>query len=450
MKQHTKRWHRMSAILLIIWFSFPNTISWAIEPPMLSDLNVTPPTLRANTGTQSVDIRVQVFDPDGDLDPEKVKVIAKFDDGSKQKNTLATDGNVIFSGQLQIDTARPQQIAIKVKAKDLAKNRATPLKFTLEILGDGTLLLFLATSQDTSEFNDVIDQEIERSQQSLIRYSVATGAALVIETNTSPEFAPSILHPMVVDDRLFTIDRATEANSVNINQRDPATNAIIATGFFSGNTSENCLTIVGNDLYYWDFKESGPFPRSGSFGLKRIETFINPSQATSNEKEFLVSFDEDAIGCGRVTQASGGSLYSAWQPFDENTIGFFRRDLSTGMITEDLGTFDILDAAEFQEIYTFAFDDDRAYYARTRESGGTFEIWRYDFIDLPRLIFASDANDVSAGFISVLRASQGQVAALLHTAPRTNRVLLLNDDAGTFNVLEFETDFYDMELLILP
>lgn len=99
-------------------------------PPVLTDLVVDPLTLEMGTGMQTVTISVQVFDPDGDL--KNVKLTRRFKDDPKEKVSLLDDGegtdlfenNGRFTGTITIDTSTAQRIALEVKAKDGAKNKA--------------------------------------------------------------------------------------------------------------------------------------------------------------------------------------------------------------------------------------------------------------------------------------------------------------------------------------
>ena len=60
----------------------------AAGPPVLTDSTVSPLILQVGGGVQTIDVSVQVSDPDGDLKPESVKVVATFNDGTKEKHVL--------------------------------------------------------------------------------------------------------------------------------------------------------------------------------------------------------------------------------------------------------------------------------------------------------------------------------------------------------------------------
>ena len=109
------------------------------EPPTLTDPTVTPSTLLQGSSNQTVTFSVQVDDPDGDVNPEKTKVIVKFEDGTKEKLTLTDQRRGRFSGELIIDTNMAQVVELKFKAKDLENNKAKLLA-TLPIVDLGGTL----------------------------------------------------------------------------------------------------------------------------------------------------------------------------------------------------------------------------------------------------------------------------------------------------------------------
>ena len=96
-------------------------------PPVLSNLVVEPTILMLGSGSQTINISVSASDPDGDLDPEKTKVTVKFVDKTKEKMILLDQGGGQFAGQIEINTATAQTFSVKIKAKDLAKEKAEKL-----------------------------------------------------------------------------------------------------------------------------------------------------------------------------------------------------------------------------------------------------------------------------------------------------------------------------------
>ncbi len=93
-------------------------------PPIVTDLVVSPTALNLDDPQNVVAISVDVVDLDGDLDPRKVKAVVKLSNGMREKLVLQDVGNDRFSGEFIVDTSISQDIAVKVRAKDFAGEKA--------------------------------------------------------------------------------------------------------------------------------------------------------------------------------------------------------------------------------------------------------------------------------------------------------------------------------------
>ena len=127
-------WQRsvfVSLLVFLFLFVFGNMVSAA--PPVLTDLTVSPSILQVGSGVQPVDISVQVSDPDEDLNPGTVKLVATFGDGRKEKFPLAETDDGRFIGQIALDTTVAQNIGLKIKAKDIERNRGEHIRSTIVV-----------------------------------------------------------------------------------------------------------------------------------------------------------------------------------------------------------------------------------------------------------------------------------------------------------------------------
>ena len=130
-----QRQHRSHVIALTTFLGlFIASIPAVAAPPKLFGLVVDPIPLMAGSGTQTVTFTVSVTDPDGNLAEDKVKVRLKFTDGNKVSFQLFNDGTGRYSGAVNLDTSVAQEIGVKVKAKDLVGERATPINVALNIV----------------------------------------------------------------------------------------------------------------------------------------------------------------------------------------------------------------------------------------------------------------------------------------------------------------------------
>jgi len=114
--------------LICAVFLFPSG-SFAL-PPTLSGVVVEPSVLSVGSGIRAITISVLAFDPDGDLKNVKVqlrrkglpKQTFKLTDDGTGGDAVAEDGR--FTTRLVLDTARTENVALRIQAKDQAKNRS--------------------------------------------------------------------------------------------------------------------------------------------------------------------------------------------------------------------------------------------------------------------------------------------------------------------------------------
>ena len=109
-------------------------------PPILNNAIVSPTVLDINDPLPTVTIAVNVDDPDNDLNPAKVKVIVKYTDGKKERIVLQDDGKGRFTGEVLLNTDTTQDVLIKLKAKDVEGEKATPILQTISIHDCGNAL----------------------------------------------------------------------------------------------------------------------------------------------------------------------------------------------------------------------------------------------------------------------------------------------------------------------
>ena len=109
-------------------------------PPVLNNPVISPTVFDLDDRLPIVTIAVDVRDPDEDLNPAKVKAIVKYTDGRKEKIVLQDDGEGHFTGQVILDTNITQDVLVRLKAKDFAREKATPMLQTVSIHDCGNAL----------------------------------------------------------------------------------------------------------------------------------------------------------------------------------------------------------------------------------------------------------------------------------------------------------------------
>ena len=146
------RLHRLLLFATVI-ITFSLATPAIAAPPLLTGLVVIPTVLEQGTGPQLIDVSVTITDPDGDINPAKVKATITFADGTKQKAVLVDDGTRRYSAQITIDTSTAQDIVAKVRAKDFANEKAAKLT-TLVVITDPSITPTTITTEQTEWAGD--------------------------------------------------------------------------------------------------------------------------------------------------------------------------------------------------------------------------------------------------------------------------------------------------------
>lgn len=252
----------------------------------------------------------------------------------------------------------------------------------------GTVGFFLDiyTGNNTDVIGDIV-LEKEGMANVLILPELDQGE--LINSYTSPDYASNSIRSYTVDGRLF-YKRKWSSGRLGVTERDPQTFKVIRSFELQENpgASEHRFAMVGSKAYYknnyeWDIL-SGYI--GGQFKVYDYETTI--------KETLLEADDKDNIG---VPFSDNGNLYAiVTEQIDSGTrsIKFYRRDLSSGILSELIGDFLFTGLEEYLFLEDYAIDDDAVYWPVVRRSDKQVEVWRYRFEDeLPELISAAIVSD---------------------------------------------------------
>jgi hypothetical protein len=290
----------------------------------------------------------------------------------------------------------------------------------------GTVGLFLdcSTGGETDVFGDIAI-ETDGKANVLILPELEQGK--VINSYSSPDYASNTISSYTVDGRLF-FKRKWSSGTVGITERDPQSFQVINGFSLNENpgASEFRFAVVGNQAYYHNNREwdilAGDI--GGQFKVYDFETTV---------KETLLEWgDDDNIG---DPFSDSGNLYSIVTEridADRSSIQFFKRDLTSGILSEVIGSFLFTGLDGYQFRWDYAVDDGAVYWPVVRTSDKQVEIWRYTFGDeLPELIFAAVVSD-KLQQINKIDVDNGQILLTLYED---------SDDPGGYsgNVLWYNT-----------
>ncbi len=220
--------HTFIGILLYLFVVVtPNSV--LASPPLLSDLVIEPTILTLGSGPQTINISVTATDPDGDLDSEKTKVTVKFDDKSKVKTTLVDAGGGNFTGQVEIDTTTGQTLSVKIKAKDVEKEKAEKLTTTIVITDAAETPTAIVSDQtewegDSGEIIVLRTRVVSQVAPEVgvpnwpVTFSVDAGDGTIVQTadagsiREDDETNPRLPEQVTSDTRLQSITVVTDAS----------------------------------------------------------------------------------------------------------------------------------------------------------------------------------------------------------------------------------------------
>ena len=212
--------------------------------------------------------------------------------------------------------------------------------------------------------------EIEKSYRAVVLYVPATDEAIVLDTYTSPGYAPNVRRPYTVDDRLFINTEWTDSGGLDFKEFDPETSVqIVAVDHSSGgDADERAITAVDDHVYYWSSVER--------FGQSSLRYLTRASlQARSSERV------GSAQGGGTLFWA-GSSLYGITTPFESSPdFNVYRIDPRDATAT----TQDEFEVTTFDGYLSGSFADPAAVGGTAYWVSGTavgssteFTVWQYD------------------------------------------------------------------------
>jgi hypothetical protein len=195
--------------------------------------------------------------------------------------------------------------------------------------------------------------------------------------------------------------------------------------------ADGCSATVG-DWYYYRSARNYDILRGDVGG-----DFYRYNTLTGQEQ--LLQPVGSAQNCYFHLMASNGALYDVDMKTDATSFTLYRRDLTTGTVSQ-VQTFTEANAAAYDTTYRFAFDAGVFHIARRRKADGLIEIYRYDlnqatptvqllYADVPAVMDILVALDVDDGHL-MLASYNGKIL-LLDLARTTQQVVDIGAKVGS-------------------
>jgi hypothetical protein len=256
-------------------------------------------------------------------------------------------------------------------------------EFVWSAENDKTPVVYLSTYTG-SNTDYIYGEKIESNSQAVVAIIPETRYAKTVKTNMSFDYAESLYQVYTVDDRLFLLDVANpddfEYTSIDLYDLDPVSFESGERNMIQNEPSQDNFAIVGSIAYYKRH-------RYYSFGRHHGGEFMVydlSSPAPGRPQQLLASDHPDNENC--LYFSDNGNLYAIYHIEDQLQIS--RRDLTTGEVAEVLGSFTVNDFEQYDNSWKFDIDSDAAYWARVSDSDDRVELWRYDFVNSPELLFS--------------------------------------------------------------
>ena len=170
-----------------------------------------------------------------------------------------------------------------------------------------------------------------------------------------------------------------------------------------GSSQPNCVAVSSSTIY-WKSPEIGGGLKATSFN------------ATQNSETLLIpSTQPEACQAALFTGGNAGGMdfadgvwYSTRFDLTSGLMDFFVRDPVTAQTTP-LVSFTPVDHAQYDQRYTFGFDNSFVYWARVSPTLNELEVWRFDFIAPPQLLLVASVTGFTLQGVTQLDVDDGIV-----------------------------------------
>lgn len=328
----------------------------------------------------------------------------------------------------------------------------------------GTPTLFIGTADDASVFNDLVGEIIEGTQQYFVQFVPETGEAALVGSNESRSFAESISFIRTFDDEVYLLNVADTGARLRRYDTDdmlagPADRPVPTPQSFDS-VDQNCIAVLGDDLYYKVAWRAAMFPGTGFADgpLVRVEDFF-AAGGSGTTTELIPGLGGDSPSSGGfVTEACYFNMQVAdgtWYDSDRSNAGgdavtIYTRNFTTGQPTEvetlDFGS----DLPALSPFAKLTFDEGVAYAVWFDASADEVELWRFGGAGgaAMQIHVASVAGRGVEG-VRTLDADDGFISFVLTTdTPGVDLVGLYDPGTTTVDVFDLGVGVDQLEVLV--
>lgn len=298
--------------------------------------------------------------------------------------------------------------------------------------------------------------QFDTESTSLLQFVPETGVRTTLRFSESFSFARSSLTLHTFDDRLILVRNSGDSSGfgggtwedIDLDQNltgaaFPAVTArSVATN--QGSPASRCVAVRGDSIYWLS-------PESGG-GLKTIDF----SDAAGSETLLIARSDPES--CFQVTltgvrlrgmETADGVWYSVRFDTASGQMEFFTRDFTSAR-PSPLASFTPPDHGDFDEAYTFGFDNGLAYWARANATTGMVELWRWGFSGLPERILAATVQGTQVARVAHLDVDDGFAVFAVDDDPPIiddTRVMLFDPNSQSASVIDLGVRYQQLQIM---
>lgn len=232
------------------------------------------------------------------------------------------------SGSSDVQRVPPSPTPDVVQAEDFLPKDTIGLVLAVSGGSNTTTVKTLVQDPGTGEGLGTKFIDLETSSRSVVMYLPDSGDATVINSYSSPSYAPHFKRPYTVGGRLFVSDKYTNGGAFSLTEYDPASLDRLSEWGTQLDAVDPGYAVVGDQvLFKTDTEERQTFSGTVRTGGDLISSPLRDRSQTTElpqpERKFkLVS--------------SGDALYGAYFPSDGDPVGgVFTVDPVSGQMAED-------------------------------------------------------------------------------------------------------------------
>ncbi len=279
----------------------------------------------------------------------------------------------------------------------------------------------LQTDPGTGAVIGTASIKLETTSKSVVLYLPDSGGTTVINSYSSPSYAPHFKRPYTVEDNLYILDKYTDGSAMTISRYDNDDLSRAAEWGTQTDTLDPGYAVVGGQVYF-KTGSTEQWSMSRGFYNEPGDYMTSPFNSRWDASELA------RLEVGFALVSGGAKLYGARLPSEASPItGVFTVDPATGQGADTYITaFEVEDLNEYHGASwrNVVIADGMAYWAGFQETGSTptieilaaslanpddFTVFEFDMPDINKEVIGLDSRiDADGGYVLIKPWYEGE------------------------------------------